>query len=128
MCVRENEIEALTEGRRRRREKLDPSLNSIEGERSQFGLAAEGSWKQFVRSGAKISFLSRISAGMDGCGCGCGSPQSIRQLLHGQTGGERQQMAVRLAFDPVREMAEQIWASEIRRRVQTLKKERFELR
>lgn len=31
-------------------------------------------------------------------------------------------MAVGLAFDPVREMAEEIWASEIRRRVQTLKK------
>lgn len=51
--MRGNEIEALTEGRRRRREKLDLALNSIEGERSQFGLAAEGSWKQFVRSGGQ---------------------------------------------------------------------------
>lgn len=28
----------------------------------------------------------------------------------GRRAGKRQQMAVRLAFDPVREMAEQIWA------------------
>lgn len=40
---RKNEIEALTEGRRKEEEeKLDPALNSIEGERSQFGSAAEG--------------------------------------------------------------------------------------
>lgn len=43
---------------RRRREKLDPALNSIEGERSQFGLAAEGILEQLVKSMANVSILS----------------------------------------------------------------------
>lgn len=48
------------EGRRRsrRRETLDPALNSIEGERSQFGLAAEGILEPLVKSVANISLLS----------------------------------------------------------------------
>lgn len=51
----------LTEGGRKkregkgRREKQDPAPNSIEGERSQFGLAAEGRLRQLVSPEAAVA-------------------------------------------------------------------------
>lgn len=124
--MRGNEIEALTEGRRRRREKLDPALNSIEGERSQFGLAAGSSSSGLGPRSASCpgSLLGWTDVGV-GVGVGLLKASDICSMA--RRAGKRQQMSDRLASDPVREMAEQIWASEIRRRVQTLKKEQFEL-
>lgn len=47
------------ERRRRRREKLDLALNSIEGERSQSAMAAEGLLERLVKSVANICIRSR---------------------------------------------------------------------
>lgn len=60
-------MEALTEGRRKEEGKLDPALNSIEGERSRFGSAAEGRSEQLVNSVANINLLSQ---GWTGSGYG----------------------------------------------------------
>lgn len=57
LCVIESETERmrfLTEGSGKKKggrggRKPDPTPNSIEGERSQFGLAAEGRLQQFVK-------------------------------------------------------------------------------
>lgn len=47
------------ERRRRRGEKLDLALNSIEGERSQSAMAAEGLLERLVKSVANICIRSR---------------------------------------------------------------------
>lgn len=55
-----------------RREKLDPAPNSIEGERSQFGLAAEGRLQQSVSPEAAVAGPLPLSPGLWKRGAGHG--------------------------------------------------------